>query len=126
MNKKSYGINIGFSFILVIFVILCLVSFATLSVVSANADYKLSTKLADRTTAYYTACNKAYEQLATIEANSSGSTSFSVPINEIQELQVSLEFLYPDSESSSDYVITKWHTITTNIPEMDESLNVFH
>lgn len=126
MNKKSYGINIGFSSILVIFVILCLVSFATLSVVSANADYKLSAKLADRTTAYYTACNKAYEQLATIEANSSGSTSFSVPINEIQELQVSLEFLYPDSESSSDYVITKWQTITTNIPEMDESLNVFH
>ena len=53
-SKKSglsFSSGIGSSSLLVIFVILCLVSFATLSIVSANADYKLSKKVLDRTSA---------------------------------------------------------------------------
>ena len=41
MEKKKFGfVNTGASFLLVIFTVLCLVTFATLSVVSANADKK--------------------------------------------------------------------------------------
>ena len=70
MNRKSkgFGMNVVTSSILLIFVTLCLVSFATLSLVSANADRKLSTKVADRTVAYYNACNKAEESIASIDA----------------------------------------------------------
>ena len=70
MNPKSknFGMNVGTSSILLIFVTLCLVSFAALSLVSANADRKLSVKVADRTVAYYDACNKAEQSIAGIDA----------------------------------------------------------
>ena len=52
-RQKSSGVSfsngIGSSSLLVTFIILCLVSFATLSIVSANADYKLSGKVLERT-----------------------------------------------------------------------------
>ena len=50
-EKHSFGLSIGSSSILMVFVVLCLTTFATLSLVSANADYKLSRKTADA--AYY-------------------------------------------------------------------------
>ena len=43
-KKKQFGMNIGSASILLVFVILCLVSFAVLSIVSANADSRLSTR----------------------------------------------------------------------------------
>lgn len=45
-NKHQLPIGIGISSILSIFVILCLLTFAVLSLVSANADYKLVKKTA--------------------------------------------------------------------------------
>lgn len=57
-KKKQFGMNIGSASILLVFVILCLVSFAVLSIVSANADSRLSTRVLERTTAYYDACNR--------------------------------------------------------------------
>ena len=56
MNKRrslEFKIHSGTASILLIFIILCLVSFSLLSVSSANADMKLSRKLADRSTSYY-------------------------------------------------------------------------
>ena len=44
-KKKQFGMNIGSASILLVFVILCLVSFAVLSIVSANADSKLSARV---------------------------------------------------------------------------------
>ena len=51
-SRKSYGANVGSSSILLIFILLCLVSFAALSIVSANAHIKLSDKVVSRTTSY--------------------------------------------------------------------------
>ena len=63
-KKKQFGMNIGSASILLVFVILCLVSFSVLSIVSANADSKLSGRVLERTTAYYNACNQAEQSLA--------------------------------------------------------------
>lgn len=52
-EKRSFGLSIGSSSILVIFVVLCLTTFATLSLVSARADDKLSQKTADAAVSYY-------------------------------------------------------------------------
>ena len=52
-KKQFFGMNIGSASMMLIFVILCLVSFAALSIVSANADRRLSRKIAERTSAYY-------------------------------------------------------------------------
>lgn len=62
------GVNVGTSSILIIFILLCLVTFATLSVVSAQADYTLSEKTAASVTAYYEACNQAEARLADVDA----------------------------------------------------------
>lgn len=68
MKKKHFmGLNIGSSSILVIFILLCLVTFAALSVISANADYKMSCRIAERTSDYYDANNQAQEYLAVID-----------------------------------------------------------
>ena len=66
-KKKPLRLNVGTSSILMIFVILCLVCFATLSIISASADNKLSNKVLERTTAYYNACNEAEISLSQID-----------------------------------------------------------
>lgn len=133
--------GIGSSSILVIFVILCLVSFATLSIVSANADYKLSTKILDRTTAYYTAVNQAESSLAYFdqtlqkvyaEANSEESyfatvgktKSFMIPISDLQSLEIEIAILYPTSEDLRLYEVTTWQVVTVKELDYDTTLNV--
>ena len=70
MKKKSYpATNIGSALMLVVFLILSLVTFATMSLTTANNDYKLSRKIADRNTAYYEASNRAEELLQAIDGS---------------------------------------------------------
>ena len=67
-HKRFGGFsNFGFSTILLSFVMICVVTFSALSLVSAYSDHKLSQKVADRTTAYYAAEERAYEKLARID-----------------------------------------------------------
>lgn len=129
-KKPFFGMNIGTSSILMIFVILCLVSFATLSIVSANADSKLSLRVLERTTAYYNACNIAEECLADIDSTlqsvylstdsaeeyfSTVSTgkSYTIPISDTQALQVMIEINYPETDEDVFYRITAWQIINT-------------
>lgn len=129
-NKKDYfGINVGTVSMVLIFVLLCLVSFAVLSIVSANADKSLSTKIADRTADYYSACNTAhtcladmdrmlslqYAQAADEEAYFSVAGHdkfFTIPISDSQSLLVELEILYPLSAEDTFYKITSWKVLT--------------
>lgn len=68
-KKNSYpGIQIGVSFLLVIFIILCLVIFATLSLSGALRDNEYSQKSAKRTTDYYKACSQAQETIGNIDS----------------------------------------------------------
>lgn len=67
-RKIGTGINIGSISILIIFVLLCLTTFATLSLVSANADAKLSNTAADSLSDYYLADARAEEILANIDS----------------------------------------------------------
>ena len=68
MRKQvSIGVSVGTSLILVIFVMLCLTTFAALSLVSANRDFILSQKTAASTTLYYSADSRAETRLAEID-----------------------------------------------------------
>ncbi len=72
MNKmtpeKNFGFsNFGFSTIVFSFVMICVITFSVLSLVTANSDYKLSKKAADKNTAYYLAEEKACNHLYQIE-----------------------------------------------------------
>ena len=130
-KKKQFGMNIGSASILLVFVILCLVSFAVLSIVSANADSKLSTRVLERTTAYYTACNQAEQSLAGMDhtlrriyessdseeayfASVGHGKSYVIPISDLQSLQVTIEILYPGTAEDSFYKITAWQVLNTH------------
>ncbi len=85
-NKhNSFGMGVGATSILMIFVLLCLVVFAMLSLVNANADKKLNDRLASRTKAYYSACDKAETLL--------------------EDVDCSLEQLYLENPEPEDYLV---------------------
>lgn len=68
MEKKKYpAVNIGSASMLVIFIILCLVTFSVLSVASSNNDRNYARNIAARTSDYYAASNEAEAQLAQID-----------------------------------------------------------
>lgn len=64
MNRHS---NFGYASILLSFIIICIITFTALTLLTANSDYKLSKKVADRNTAYYEACEQAYETIASVD-----------------------------------------------------------
>lgn len=67
VKKKNYpSVQFGTSLMLVIFMILCLTGFATLSLSSAMRDYEYSKRAADKTSGYYNADAKANKTLAEI------------------------------------------------------------
>lgn len=144
MKKRSRPLlTAGISSLLLIFVSLCLLTFAVLSLVSARADWRLSSKIADRTAAYYQASNQAHDRLAEIDAelallyeNASDQEayfsgldlpelSFSVPINEDQILAVSLEVQYPTDLEDSFYIIRQWKTVNISDWTPDTRQNLY-
>lgn len=150
MNKRrEFAMNIGLPSILLIFVVLCLISFGVLSLVSANSDRKLSQKVLDRSSEYYEACNQAEEMLYNVDTQlhdaynlsddyssyialvQNVQNSYMYTISDSQALQVDLEFIYPsinrkdDSSSNKElYKITTWKIVNTAEYDYDEHLHV--
>jgi len=125
MNRKksSAGFGTGSTSILLIFVLLCLVIFASLSLVSANSDQKLSQKLAARTQAYYAACNEAERALAALDAALQNgctveNTEEYYGIDDTQSLHVKLR------SAGTSYVIEAWEVVRTAEWEPEEGLNL--
>lgn len=140
--SDSPTINVGSSSLLMIFVVLCLVSFATLSIASAYADLKLSTKVADHSTAYYDACNQAETRISKIDATlysyyqetgseeeyfakAGHSISFAIPVTDVHTLDIDLEILYPETKDGAFYRITSYNLTPTGTLKLDESLPVY-
>jgi len=141
-RKQEFSLNIGVSSILFIFIVLCLVSFATLSLASAISDNKLSNKVLTNTEQYYAACNTAEELLASFDDTLSSlydsgisrtgyfdqvgkKKTFSVPVTDIQTLNIEIKILFPQESGEAFYEITSWKLETTGDLEFDEELNVF-
>ena len=60
MNKRKFPVtNIGSVSLLMIFIVLCMVTLAALSLSTASGSYRSAQTLAGHTTAYYRASNKA-------------------------------------------------------------------
>lgn len=67
MNRKKGFLGAGLSTVLLVFVMLCLIVFAVLSLATARADLQMSRKMADRTQLYYKAQSRAYEKVKSID-----------------------------------------------------------
>lgn len=103
------GLSVGASSILVIFIIVCLVTFSVLSLVSATADYRLSKKVADRNTAYYEATSRAQvklRDLANEQRSEAQFVEYDEPINEKQHIHVSV--MLPATGAGEDISILSW------------------
>ena len=140
--------SVGTSSILVIIVVVCLVCFAGLSIVSANADYQLSRRLAERTSSYYEAASLANEQLSRLDStlrsvcaeceneeefrnkikeSYADSLTFSFPVSDTQALSVAVTPVYPVRENAPVFQVTSFRVVTTTEQELDRSLPVlFH
>ena len=118
MNKKmTGGINVGTSSILVTFVLLCLVTFAALSFLSANSDYRLSKQTAQRTTDYYEGIEKLFadNEMITVNTETSPVTlTYDVPVSDTQNLHVCLAVAYPGKDDALFHIVS-WRTQNIDI-----------
>lgn len=136
MKKRSYPVvNIGIVPVFTICVILCMVTFAVLSYMSADRDFRFSSQVAEQTTTYYDAVNEANQQIASLNQTlldswnrgvyeqTESSYAFSVPVSDTKELIVELTRIDPQPDGSCTRIerfeetsTTKWHG--------DDSLNL--
>jgi len=107
----------GSSSILVIFVLLCITTFATLSLVSAMASYRLAQQVAASSSAFYEADSRAVEIMAeAIQAGEEGIISYTVPISDVLHLHVSADL------SGGDVQVIEWRTRVEYEPEIYDTL----
>lgn len=135
-EKQPGIINAGFSSLLMIFTILCLVTFAALSLVSANRDKKLADTELNNTTAYYSACSQAEIRLAELDSavkagdvpssmpdgwtmdTASGKAVTTIAINDSQTLKVEA------IPQASGCVVTRWQTESSKTWTKQDKPNV--
>lgn len=150
-KQQSTFINIGSSSLLMVFLVLCLTTFAILSLSSAQSDYSFSKKFAEHKTEYYKASSRAEMILGEIDqllaensdqviarldgkeidniplscTGADGETviSYQVPSGEKQALNVVL-LVTNDSEHENYYKIQAWQLISTEEWNGDNSLNL--
>ena len=138
--SSRFRLHAGTASILLVFVTLCLISFAVLSLVNANADLRLSRKIAERNTAYYGAVSEAEQFIAeadkqirfgVAEGEDAPVLEKSFPISDIQSLVVAVEAVLPadgDAAGGMTCRIVKYQIVTDenalDIPE--DTLNLPH
>ena len=130
--KRQRGINVGSASILLIFTVLSLVSFATLTLVNSKADYNLSQNLAERQSAYYNACHSANAYIAAINSGyeaseENGIIKKSIPITDNQSLDIALMSNIENNSvnSANKYTITQWQIVNHADSDYDYTLPVF-
>lgn len=117
--------NIGASSLLVIFLILCLVTFAILTLTSAKSDADFAEKLAHHKTNYYAACNTAESTLDKIDAiladawqlSDTGTSKNSINNDSSQSDSTSNDSSQPDLTSSDTAAV--FTEIDTQLTALD-------
>lgn len=120
-SKKRITVNSGISLFLVLLIIMCLVSFASLSLTSALADSRLSDKYAEQAEWYYGARNEAQEYLKELnEGSASGLDDIEkrFPAGDKMELIVTYE------AAENGYRVRSEKLQSVVEYDLDESLHV--
>jgi hypothetical protein len=141
-ERVRMSLSVGGPTIIMIFVILCLTTLGTLSLVTANTDLKLTEKTAAYTVAYYSADSLGEEFLAKVDGiikagrldfqqlddtlarqlpDGSHSIIYNTPIGEEQYLRI--ELLIPADFGVNDdpnFHIVSWKTETAQVWDYEE------
>lgn len=128
-HKKSFPIiNMGTSLLLVVFIVICLIVFATLSLSSSLRDQKYADKAVLKTENYYLAYSHAQKQLKEIDQaiishkdlsslknieislkDNNTYISFKENIDQYQDLDVEIQL----TQDQDRYKIIKWQEVTS-------------
>ena len=150
MQKRTPSmIHNGTSFVIVIFIVLCLAVFAALSLVLARSGYQMSRQTADRSLAVQEAYNQGDVWLKEIddlllaqynELEKKDEAHFlaavktdpvlselrhTIPLSDSQQLSIELEPCFPSKEWDGFYRITRWAIENTGTWEADRTIPVF-
>lgn len=122
-KKRSTGAHVGSASIMLIFAVLSLISFATLTLVNSKADYNLSNNLAERQKIYYNACHEGNAFVASVysgydDEEEHGIIKENIPISDNQSLNITL------THNDKIYIITQWQIVNDGDFEYDYSLPV--
>lgn len=116
-RKNRFTMNIGIISFMVIFIILCLVTFAVLSLVSAKSNMRSATSYATHKSYYYTLNNMANDELKKIdeqlEENYRSANSRSDYFNKIDTLK-----------NINSNISIKTHTVSFVMDYRELKLNV--
>jgi len=142
-NSLKMGISIGGPTIIMVFVVLCLTTLGTLSLVTAKADFKLTQKTVESTAAYYAADSQGQLFLAEVDSalnhenaadliaklpdteviqnkDATLAVSCSIKINEAKSLLIELTTAGADKASEDAYGITSWKVINTTVWDYED------
>ncbi len=106
-SERSQGSHVGTASILLIFTVLSIISFATLTLVNSKADYNLSSNLEARQKAYYEACHRGNAFVAAVNSgyekgSEDGIIKESIPINDNQSLDIAITTNNSNKSLNSD------------------------
>lgn len=130
--RRQSGFGVGVMSLLAVFVVLCLTTFAVLSLVSARSDRALSQKNADATTSYYAADAQAERQLQklaehmkaedwkeavqeagfSLDVTDTARVSYAIALNEQQILQVEVEWALAHDRPTGIPYKRQWRVCT--------------
>lgn len=136
MNKNKYPLtNIGVISLMMIFIVLTMIVFSTLTLTTSINHANQTKQYAEHIQEYYQASNEAEEKVSLIEGAlhskdyynvlkqegieiKNDTYSFSTEINDKQSLVVTIKITYPT------YKITQWQTVYTSEWEADNSVTL--
>lgn len=150
-KRTKLNMNVGIISFMVIFIILCLVTFALLSIVSAKNNMRSAENYANHASYYYTIENMANEELEKIDtqlkADHSASSSRDDYFDRIKNVQningniilsghtISYEITYRETKISVSlealyhaktyYKITKWESRAADEKSNSGSVNIY-
>ena len=136
-NKPGikFGIHIGATSLLLVFVVITIVSLGALTLVSALSEKALTERAVQKTGAYYDARNQAYEKLSELDGQLSAGylsgmtreeyykefgteTSYRIPLSDTQELLIEVDITYPQNDTF--YIIKTFKEVLSEEASEDE------
>ncbi len=125
------GSHVGSASILLIFTVLSLVSFATLTMASSRADYNLSAKLINRQQEYSQACHRGNAFIAAVNSgyeteSTNDIIEESIPINDNQSLEIAImqNSLNNSENLDNNTKIVRWQIVNIRDFEYNNTLPV--
>ncbi len=112
-NSSSFT-AIGSSSLLVVFLVLCLATFAILSLSSAKSDYSFTERLAEHKSSYYSACSQAEDTVAAIDnllaqTYQAKAMSFDEYTGTLNPLLLTYEAVPLSYNTEGDAPVISWH-----------------